>query len=118
MLFYTLGQSYAFLGMMAAGLVLGAWYALVGGLRRLTEAGDILTIVLDAVFAAGATGIVAAGLLFTTRMEMRLYALAGALLGMALFLWGVMPILRYIWRMGASLRTNVNNMKILKILSK
>ena len=92
MLFYTVGQSYAFLAMLVCGLVLGAWYDLSRRLRNLLEAGFWLTAFMDAVFVFGALVIVVFSLLFTNRLELRLYALVGAGAGMALYLWGIAPI--------------------------
>ena len=62
MLFSTIHQGLLFLWMMAAGVGIGAWYALTLGLRRLIRAGFWLTLACDLLFGAGCAVILSAAL--------------------------------------------------------
>ena len=53
MLFGTIGQGWVFVWMVAAGALIGAWYALLAALRRLLAAGTWLSLAADAAFGAG-----------------------------------------------------------------
>ena len=85
MLFYTVGQVYAIPAMIVCGFALGAWYDALRAVRRATRAGAILTAFMDVVFGAGAAAILAYSLFRAVRLEVRLYALICAALGMALY---------------------------------
>lgn len=85
MLFYTVGQVYALPAMLVCGFALGAWYDALRAVRRATRAGAILTAFMDVVFGAGAAAILAYSLFRAVRLEVRLYALICAALGMALY---------------------------------
>ena len=63
MLFATIHQGLLFLWMMAAGVLIGLWYALTLGLRRLIQAGFWLTLCCDLLFGAGCAVILCAFLL-------------------------------------------------------
>ena len=93
MLFYTIGQSQIFLGMLYAGLAVGLWYDVLKLLRRLFQAGKILSLVLDLAFGAGAVVPVLAALLKANYGEMRLYALLGCLCGFVIYMGSVGPLL-------------------------
>lgn len=114
MLFYTVGQGYAFAAMLGCGLILGAWYDLVRALRRLMEAGAWLTAFLDAMFALGALVIVMAALLFVDRLEVRLYALVAAGAGMALYLAGIAPFFGILCRFLTKIYTQCRQNRKLK----
>ena len=94
MLFSTIGQGWVFLWMVAAGAAIGAWYALLAGLRRLLAAGFWLSLAADVAFGAGAAAIYCAALVAADYGRARLYAALGALLGFALFAAGVFPAVR------------------------
>ena len=85
MLFYTVGQIYAIPAMIVCGFALGAWYDALRAVRRATRAGALLTALMDVVFGAGAAAILAFSLFRAVRLEVRLYALVCAALGMALY---------------------------------
>ena len=91
MLFRTVGQGWVFLWMLAAGMLIGAWYALLAGLRRLLVAGLWLSLAADVAFGAGAAAIFCAALVAANYGQVELYAIGGALLGFALFAAGVFP---------------------------
>ena len=85
MLFYTAGQSVAFLLMLACGLKIGLCWDALRLLRRLFQPGLVLSLALDLLFGAAAAGLIAASLLRALDGELRLYALMGALSGCLLY---------------------------------
>ena len=85
MLFYTAGQSAAFLIMLACGLRIGLVYDLLRLLRRLFQPGLILSLALDCLFGAAAAGVFSLSLWRALEGELRLYALMGALCGFLLY---------------------------------
>lgn len=91
MLFATIGQGWVFLWMAGAGALAGAWYALLAGLRLLLRAGFWLSLAADIAFGTGAAAIFCAALVAANYGAVRLYAVAGALLGFSLFAAGVYP---------------------------
>ena len=91
MLFYTIGQFRIFLWLTAAGMLIGAWYAFLAGVRRLLEAGFWLSLASDVAFGAGAAGIFLAFLIAANYGRMHLFTLAGAALGICLFAFGLLP---------------------------
>ena len=91
MLFSTIGQGWVFLWMVAAGALIGAWYALLAALRRLLSAGFWLSLAADVAFGVGAAAIFCAALVVADYGRVRLYAILGALAGFALFAAGVFP---------------------------
>ena len=91
MLFSTVGQGWVFLWMLAAGALIGAWYALLAAVRRLLAAGVWLSLAADAVFGIGAAAIFCAALVTADYGRVRLFSIAGALAGFGLFAAGVYP---------------------------
>ena len=91
MLFSTVGQGWVFVWMVAAGALIGAWYALLAALRRLLAAGFWLSLAADLAFGAGAALLFCAALVAADWGRFRLYSALGALLGFALFAAGVFP---------------------------
>ena len=91
MLFSTIGQGWIFLWMMGAGAAVGAWYGLLHGLRRLLQAGFWLNLLIDSLFGAGAAGIFIVGMVMANYGILRLYAVAAAIMGFALFIFGIWP---------------------------
>lgn len=98
MLYATLGQLPVFLWMTAAGALIGAWYALLAGLRRLLRAGFWLSLAADVGFGAGAAVLFCAALYAANYGRLRLYAALAAGLGFALFMLGAYPPLRRLAR--------------------
>lgn len=98
MLFATLGQGRLFLWMMAAGAVIGAWYALTALLRRAIQAGFWLTLGCDLLFGVGSAAILIAALILGDYGQARPFALLGALCGAALFGFGVTPPAKWLGR--------------------
>lgn len=91
MLFSTIGQGYIFLWMMGVGALIGAWYGLLHGLRCLLQAGFWLNLLIDSLFGAGAAGIFIVGMVMANYGSLRLYAVAAAIMGFALFAFGIWP---------------------------
>ena len=85
MLFYTTGQSAAFLLMLSCGLRIGLLYDLLRLLRRLFQPGFILSLTMDLIFGAAAAGLICLSLVRALDGELRLYALMGALCGFLLY---------------------------------
>ncbi len=88
MLFSTIGQGWVFLWMLAAGALIGAWYALLAALRRLLGAGFWLSLAADIAFGAGAAAIFCGALVLADYGRARLYGVLAAILGFALFAAG------------------------------
>lgn len=91
MLFATAHQGLLFLWMMAGGMGIGLWYLLLAGLRRLLQAGFWLNLACDLTFGAGAAVLLAVFLVAGNYGIPRPFALLGAALGMALFLFAFLP---------------------------
>ena len=77
--------------MLAAGALIGAWYALLAAVRRLLQAGPWLSLAADIAFGLGAGILFCAALVTADYGRFRLYSLAGSLTGFALFALGVFP---------------------------
>ena len=91
MLFSTAGQGWVFLWMLAAGALIGAWYALLAALRRLLQAGFWLSLAADAAFGAGAAAIFCGALVAADYGRVRLFDVLAALMGFFLFAAGAFP---------------------------
>ena len=98
MLFSTAGQGWVFLGMVAAGALIGAWYALMAALRRLLSAGFWLSLAADLAFGAGAAAIFCAALVAADYGRVRLFSILGALAGFSLCAAGLYPPARRLAR--------------------
>ena len=98
MLFATIHQGLLFLWMMAAGVLIGLWYALTLGLRRLIRAGFWLTLSCDLLFGAGCAVILCAFLVAGNYGALRPFELLGAACGALLFLFAMEAPLRSLGR--------------------
>jgi len=96
MLFYTVGQPQAFLGMMYAGLAAGFLFDAAAVVRKLLAAGRILTLVVDCAFSLLCVVLLAATWLRVNYLDFRMYALMGAACGALLYALTVRPLLRMI----------------------
>lgn len=96
MLFYTVGQPQAFLGMMYAGLAVGLLFDLAALVRKLLYAGKVLTLLVDCAFSLLAVLLLAATWLHVNYLDFRMYALMGAASGAALYALTVRPLLRLV----------------------
>lgn len=96
MLFYTVGQPQAFLGMMYAGLAVGLLFDLAALARKLLFAGRILTLAVDCAFSLFAVMLLAAAWLRVNYLDFRMYALMGAAAGAVLYALTLRPLLRLI----------------------
>ena len=98
MLFATIHQGLLFLWMMAAGVLIGLWYALTLGLRRLIQAGFWLTLSCDLLFGAGCAVILCAFLVAGNYGALRPFELLGAICGALICVCAVLPPLRALGR--------------------
>ena len=103
MLFYTLGQSAAFLLMIPAGLTIGLIWDGLYLMRRLLEPGFILTLALDLGFSMTSAALFGLGLFRALYGEMRLYAVMGALCGFLIYTGTLSPLLRRLMSAGVRL---------------
>jgi len=94
MLFYTVGQPQAFLGMMYAGLLVGFLFDAAALTRRVLVAGRILTLVVDCAYSLMCVALLAAVWLRVNYLDFRLYALMGAASGAVLYALTLRPLLR------------------------
>lgn len=102
MLFYTLGQSTAFLLMIPAGMAIGLIWDALRLMRRLLEPGFWLTLGLDLGFSLTASALFCLRLFRALYGEMRLYAVMGALCGFLIYGGTLSPLLKGL--MGACCR--------------
>lgn len=77
--------------MLASGMLIGAWYGLTAGLRRLLRAGTWLGLLCDAGFGLGAGAIFCAALYTANYGALRGYAVLAAALGFMVFALGAYP---------------------------
>lgn len=91
MLFETVGQHRVFLWMLASGMLVGAWYGCVSGLRRLLQAGVWLGLLCDALFGLGAAAIFCLSLYTANYAALRGYAVLASILGFGIFALGAFP---------------------------
>lgn len=88
MLYETIGQLHIFAWMLAAGALMGAWYAVTAALRRVLAAGVALSLCADIAFGLGAAALYLAALVTANYGQPRLYTVAAAALGFMLFAGG------------------------------
>lgn len=94
MLFATMHQGLLFLWMAAAGALIFLWYLLLRGLRRLVEAGIMLSLGCDLLFGLGAAAILLFFLISGCCGALRPFALLAAALGFGLCAAAVLPLVR------------------------
>lgn len=94
MLFSTIAQPQLFLWMTLAGMVSALWYALLNALRQKTQAGALLSLCIDAIFAAGLAAVLIAFFLLGNYGKFRAFALLGAAAGGALCEWALLRPLK------------------------
>ncbi len=103
MLFYTLGQSAAFLLMLPAGLMTGLIWDALRLLRRLLKPELLLSLVIDLLFSLTAAALFSLGLFKALHGELRLYALMGALCGFLLYGATLSPLAEALFSFGGRL---------------
>lgn len=80
-----MNQARLFVWMMAAGVAMGAWYALTALLRRFIQAGVWLSLGCDLLFALGSAVLFMGALIAANYGQARLFEVLGFFLGAALF---------------------------------
>ena len=122
MLFATIHQGLLFLWMMVAGVLIGLWYALTLGLRRLIQAGFWLTLACDLLFGMGSAVILIAALVVGNYGQARPFVILGALCGALLFALGLAPPLnalkRRICRVLHKIMSAIARNRLIKVIFK
>ena len=93
MLFYSAGQQYVFLLMAATGLVMGLWSDFCLSLERLIGSSRMMRVFTDLTCTAGITILLFFAMLFSTRLDFRLYSVGAAGLGAAMYRMAIHPSL-------------------------
>ncbi len=94
----TLTQISELLATLYSGLFIGLVYEVLRLFRRVFNAGKWLTALLDILFWAIAALVAALALFLINGGELRLYSVCGFLLGALMFIYGVTPLLKAVWR--------------------
>ena len=97
MLFYSAGQQYVFLLMAATGLVMGLWSDLCLSVECLIGGGRVSRILTDLICTLGITILLFFAMLFSTRLDFRLYSVGAAGLGAAMYRAAVHPALKAVF---------------------
>ena len=98
MFFETSGQCWAFLTMVYAGLLLGAWYDALRFVRRITHAKKWGTVLLDILFWLVAAVWVSVALAYSAPGGLRGYALVGLAVGGLIYWWGLGQVVHFMLR--------------------
>jgi hypothetical protein len=120
MLFYTVGQPQAFLGMMYAGLAVGLLFDMAALTRRLLSAGRALSAAIDCAYSLVCVALMAAVWLRVNYLDFRMYALLGAASGAVLYALTlrrllILMIVRPLRHLGRWLKKVLNNKLFRKI---
>ncbi|MBR3928263.1 MAG: spore cortex biosynthesis protein YabQ [Clostridia bacterium] len=122
MLFYSTGQIYVFLLMATTGLVMGLWSDACLSIECLIGRSRLVRFFTDLTCTLGITILLFFAMLFTTRLDFRLYSVAAAGLGAAIYRMAVHPVLRtvvnFIRKRIKCLCTSYNLKKIFQFLCK
>lgn len=97
MLFYSAGQQYVFLLMAATGLIMGLWSDFCLSLECLIGSGRLTRIFTDLTCTLGITILLFFAMLFSTRLDFRLYSVGAAGLGAAMYRMAVHPVLKAVF---------------------
>lgn len=122
MLFATIGQGAIFLWMTAAGAAIGAVTLAFDALRRILQAGKILSAALDFAAGAVASAVLIAALIIGNYGRVRFYELFAAALGLAMFRFAAAsPARTAMKKLTALLKAagkRLNSYKVIKYLLK
>ena len=97
MLFYSTGQQYVFLLMAATGFVMGLWSDVCLSLECLIGNSRFMRALTDLTCTFGITFLLILAMLFSTRLDFRLYSVGAAGLGAAVYRAVVHPVLRSVF---------------------
>jgi len=92
----TAPQPFIFLITIYGGLIAGLIYDIYRAIRKALQAGRFVTAVLDTLFILTLGMIVTAVLYAANFGELRLYTFVGLVLGFALYMSGLSPLIAYI----------------------
>ena len=96
MLFATAGQGALAVWMMAAGACMGIVYLLLAGLRRLIQAGFVLTLICDLACGVICALVFIAFLVRGNYGRVRLFEILAAALGMLMSILALQPGLNWL----------------------
>jgi len=94
MLLDSTGQAYVFLLMVVTGLVMGLFSDMCMSLECLIGSSKIMRIFTDLTCTLGITLLLFFAMLFSTRLDFRLYSVGAAGLGAGIYRVVVHPVLR------------------------
>ena len=118
----TFGQQYAFLFMVSTGFFAGAVIHLCLKLESLMRAGRLLTLLTDFVCVLLVSLLLLFSMLFSVRLEFRLYIFLSAALGTAAYFYFASPIaekiVHFVRKIFDRLYRSDNLKKICQILCK
>ena len=97
MLFSTIAQPQMFLWMMLSGMIAALWFEIVDGTRRLMQAGRLLSLFTDMVFASGLAAILILFFLWGNYGQFRLYALIASACGFGMCYFGLLKPVKAIF---------------------
>ena len=120
MLFSTVGQGALFIWMMLCGVVIGAWYGVTALLRRVLQAGFLLSLACDLLFGLGGAAILLCFMVAGNYGQVRLFSILGAGLGFCLFMFALAsPAKRLLARLESALRrfmTRVSKNRLINVI--
>jgi len=94
----TLNQPYIFLATVYGGMVLGLVYDIYRMMRKTFKGTRAALIIFDVMFVLSA-GVITIGILYYVNMiELRLYTGIGFILGFAIYMAGLSPLMAWIVR--------------------
>ena len=96
MLFATAGQGALMVWMMAAGAVMGLVYLLFAALRRLIQAGFVLTLISDLACGVICAAVFIAFLVRGNYGRVRMFEILAAALGMGMCILALQPGLKWL----------------------
>lgn len=94
MLFSTIAQPQMFLWMMLGGMAAAVWFEIVDGSRRLMQAGRLLSLFTDIVFAVGLAIILILFFQWGNYGQFRLYCLFASACGFGMCYFALLKPIR------------------------
>lgn len=120
MLFATVGQGALFIWMMMAGMMVGVWYGVTALLRRILQAGFLLSFACDLLFGLGGAAILLGFMVVGNYGQFRLFSVLGAALGFGLFMFALAGPAKHLleWLEGALQRfmTRVSKNRLINVI--
>ena len=92
----TVPQIYIFMITLYGGMIAGFAYDIYRGIRKSFKTGRWITALLDTMFIITLGAIVVAVMYAANAGELRLYTFVGFVLGFALYMAGISPLLSFL----------------------